>query len=153
MENAPKKCRMLRHTDKLLAQALRYGLAAALGFLADYGLLALLTEALGWHYLLAVPLAFIAGIAVNYLVGVAFVFRRGRLSRAAELTGFLFISLAALGLTELTMYLFTGLLGLHPLVSRLLSGALTYLFNFLSRRFLLYGKPAETEGAAKDGGA
>ncbi len=129
-----------RYPDSLLGQALRYGLAAGLGFLADYGLLALLTGVFHLHYLLAVPIAFIVGVAVNYIVGVALVFRRGRMQRAAELTTFLLISLAALGLTELTMYLFTDIFRLHPLVSRIISGVVTYLFNFLMRRYVLYGK-------------
>ena len=141
MEKKIRSCKLPRYSDGLLRQALRYGVAAALGFAADYGTLILLKEGLGLHYLLAAAIAFAIGIAVNYLVGVLFVFRRGELPRALELTGFLLISLAALGLTELLLYALTELFGLHYLLSRLLAGAATYLFNFLMRRYALYRTP------------
>ena len=90
------------------------------------------------HYLIAVPIAFLAGIAVNYLIGVWFVFRRGNLSRGKELLLFLTISLLALAVTEGSMYLFTDLFQIDYRISRLISGVITYLFNFFSRRFLIY---------------
>ena len=119
-------------------QAIKYGVAAFSGFAADYGVLLVLKEWVGLHYLAAVPLAFLAGIAVNYLIGIWFVFQRGRLSLGKELFLFLTISLLALAITEGSMFLFTDLLKVDYRVSRLISGVVTYLFNFFSRRFLIY---------------
>ena len=130
--------RGLRDDTRLPLQALRYGAAAFGGFAADYGALLLLKEAVGLHYLVAVPIAFLVGIAVNYLIGIWFVFRRGGLSLQKELAAFLLISLIALAVTEGSMYLFTGLLRIDYRISRIASGVLTYLFNFFSRRFILY---------------
>lgn len=128
----------LRDDARLPVQALRYALAAFGGFAADYAALLALKEMAGLHYLLAVPLAFLLGIAVNYLIGVWFVFRRGVLPLKKELALFLMISLLALLVTEASMYLFTDLLRVDYRFSRVLSGVLTYLFNFFSRRMLLY---------------
>lgn len=128
----------LRDDARLPVQALRYALAAFGGFAADYAALLALKEMAGLHYLLAVPLAFLLGIAVNYLIGVWFVFRRGVLPLKKELALFLLISLLALLVTEASMYLFTDLLRVDYRFSRVLSGVLTYLFNFFSRRMLLY---------------
>ena len=138
MEQGKKTYRPKRHADGLLRQAARYALVAAAGFAADYGMLILLKEVFGLHYLLAAAIAFIIGVAVNYVAGALFVFRKSALPRAVELTGFLFVSLAALGLTELMMYVLTDLFKLHYMVSRVLSGAATYLFNFFMRRCVLY---------------
>ena len=101
-------------------------------------MLLLLKEWVGLHYLIAVPIAFLAGIAVNYLIGVWFVFRRGNLSIGKELLLFITISLLALAVTEGSMYLLTDLLRIDYRISRLISGVVTYLFNFFSRRFLIY---------------
>ena len=136
--------RNLKHSDRLRddarlpLQAIRYGLAAFGGFAADYGVLLALKEWAGLHYLIAVPVAFVVGLAVNYLVGVWLVFRRGRWTLGRELVLFAAISLFALAVTEGSMYLFTDLLRLDYRVSRILSGVLTYLFNFFTRRLLLY---------------
>lgn len=124
--------------ERIPIQAIKYGLAAFGGFLADYGALIMLKEWLGLHYLVAVPIAFLVGIAVNYLIGIWVVFRRGNLSLGKELLLFLLISLLALAITEGSMYLFTDLLRIDYRISRLISGGATYLFNFFSRRAVLY---------------
>jgi len=128
----------IREDTRLFTQALRYGLAAFLGFAADYAALLLLKEVCNLHYLAAVPIAFVVGIAANYLVGVLFVFRRGSWSMQMELALFLAISLMALAVTEGSMYALTDLLRLDYRISRVLSGVVTYVFNFLSRRWILY---------------
>ena len=124
--------------EALPLQAIKYGAAAFGGFVADYAVLLLLKEWVGLHYLIAVPIAFLAGIAVNYLIGVWFVFRRGNLSIGKELLLFITISLLALAVTEGSMYLLTDLLRIDYRISRLISGVVTYLFNFFSRRVLIY---------------
>ena len=124
--------------DRIPVQAIKYGLAAFGGFLADYAALLALKEWGGLHYLIAVPIAFLIGIAVNYLIGIWIVFRRGNLSLAKELALFLTISLLALAITEGSMYLLTDLFRIDYRISRLISGVVTYLFNFFSRRFLIY---------------
>jgi len=124
--------------DRIPVQAIKYGLAAFGGFLADYAALLALKEWFGLHYLVAVPIAFVVGIAVNYLIGIWVVFRRGNLSLVKELALFLTISLAALAITEGSMYLLTDLAKIDYRISRLISGVVTYLFNFFSRRFVIY---------------
>jgi len=129
----------------ILTQGLRYGVAAFGGFAADYCTLLMLKEWFGLHYLIAVPIAFVVGLAVNYLIGIWFVFRRGSLQIHHELALFLLISLLALAVTEGSMYLFTGILGIDYRYSRIISGVLTYLFNFFTRRSILYKQPRISE--------
>ena len=131
--------------ERIPVQAIKYGLAAFGGFAADYAALLALKEWAGLHYLVAVPIAFLVGIAINYLIGIWFVFRRGRLSLGKELLLFVAISLLALAITEGSMYLLTDLLRVDYRVSRLISGVVTYLFNFFSRRLLLYRASRVTE--------
>ena len=125
----------------MLLQAFRYGIAAFGGFAADYGALLLLKEWAGLHYLVAVPIAFVIGLAVNYLIGRWIVFQRTEKKLGQELILFVFISLVALAVTEGCMFLFTGLFGVDYRISRLISGVVTYLFNFIMRRWVLYATP------------
>ena len=124
--------------ERISIQALKYGLAAFGGFLADYTALLALKEWFGMHYLIAVPIAFVIGIAVNYLIGIWLVFRRGNLPLIRELLLFVTISLTALAITEGSMYLLTDISRIDYRISRLISGVVTYLFNFFSRRFVIY---------------
>ena len=133
----------VRDDARLPVQALRYAIAAFGGFAADYCTLLALKEWLGIHYLVAVPIAFVVGLAVNYLIGIWLVFQRGRLSLQKELILFAVISLLALAVTEGTMYALTDLLRVDYRISRIVSGAITYLFNFLMRRTVLYRTPTD----------
>ena len=140
MRNANSKI-LLQDDKRLFLQALRYGVAAFGGFAADYGALLLLKEWAELHYLIAVPIAFVVGLAVNYLIGRWIVFQRSRKKLVQELILFVFISLVALAITEGCMFLFTDLIRVDYRFSRLISGVVTYLFNFLMRRWVLYATP------------
>ena len=133
----------VRDDARLPVQALRYAIAAFGGFAADYCSLLALKEWLGIHYLVAVPIAFVIGLAVNYLIGIWIVFQRGKFSLKKELILFAVISLLALAVTEGTMYALTDLLRVDYRISRIVSGAITYLFNFLMRRTVLYRTPTD----------
>ena len=128
----------IRDDKRLIWQALRYGLAAFGGFAADYATLLALKEWAQLHYLLAVPIAFVVGLAVNYLIGRWVVFQRAEMKLQRELLLFATISLLALAVTEGSMYCFTDWVGVDYRISRVLSGVITYLFNFFSRRWILY---------------
>ena len=135
-------------SERIPIQAIKYGVAAFGGFVADYVVLLALKEWAGLHYLAAVPLAFLAGIAVNYLIGIWFVFQRGRLSLGKELLLFVAISLFALAITEVSMFLLTDLMHVDYRISRLLSGVVTYLFNFFSRRLFIYRASKKEQAAS-----
>ena len=134
----------IRDDGRLVSQALRYALAAFGGFAADYATLLTLKEWAQLHYLLAVPIAFIVGLAVNYLIGRWVVFQHAEMKLHRELLLFAAISLLALAVTEGSMYCFTDWLGVDYRISRVLSGVITYLFNFFTRRLLIYSQTRRT---------
>ena len=143
MKHLEQARNQVRDDARLPVQALRYAIAAFGGFAADYCTLLALKEWLGIHYLVAVPIAFVVGLAVNYLIGIWIVFQRGKFSLKKELILFAVISLLALAVTEGTMYALTDLLRVDYRLSRIVTGAITYLFNFLMRRTVLYRTPTD----------
>jgi len=126
-------------TENPVTQFFRYIFVGGLSFVGDASLLWLLERA-GLHYLTAAAFAFAAGIACNYLLSKRLVFRaeQARGGQAAEIIGYALIGLTGLALTEVLMYLFTGLLSLHFMVSKTVSAAIVLLWNFLARKYLLY---------------
>lgn len=127
---------------RLLAEMIRYGMVSGLAFGVDYGSLALFKEVGGLHYLWAATFAFMLGIATNYLCSRLYVFNSTPHTRRTELTLFLAVGMTGLLLNNLIMWTFTSGVGLHYLISKLISTGMVFFWNFLLRRFLIYtGRP------------
>jgi putative flippase GtrA len=121
-----------------------YGLASAAALALDWGLLYFLMSRFGMCYLVAAAIGFCAGMAVSYGLSIFVVFR-GRRSTPppTEAMGFVAIGLAGLLVNELLLALFVTAFGLSPLVAKAPTAGLVFLFNFLSRRSLLFAaRPA-----------
>ena len=133
-----------RPTENIVIQFVRNPLAGLTAFAVDYLLLYILTEA-GLHYLIAAAVAFIAGTTANYYLCRALVFNAymPRFKNMPEYLFFIIIGVIGLGLTELFMYLITDLIGLHYLVSKIISGTLVSLWNFFARRLFIFNQYGE----------
>lgn len=126
-------------TDNVWIQLFRYFFVGGTAFVVDFGLLWMLTDWGGLHYLLSAALSFTAGLTVNYVLSVLWVFRDHTLhSRAAEFAAFVVIGLAGLGMNEAIIWCATGLLGLHYLASKIISTAVVFFWNFVARKYLLF---------------
>lgn len=128
-----------------LTQLIRYGFVGGLAFIVDYGSLWFLTEVCGLHYLLSAAIAFILGLVCNYLLSTAWVFSgRSLENRWAEFAVFALIGIVGLGLNELIMWAGTDLLHLHYMLSKIISTAIVFFWNFFARKFILFNKqPAQ----------
>ena len=80
-------------SDNLLIQFVRYFFVGGFAFIIDFGLLYILTEYAGLHYLLSATLSFIAGLVVNYIISCIWVFNNSKFrNRIVE-----FLFFAAIG--------------------------------------------------------
>lgn len=126
-------------SESLLAQILRYTLVGGVAYAVDVGTLVGLTELAGLHYLASAAVGFGLGLVTNYVLSVAWVFPERVVSnRLAEFAVFAGLGVVGLGMNELTLYLLTGLAGVHYLASKVVATALTYAWNFVSRKLLLF---------------
>ena len=128
-------------TDNTFFQLIRYTFVGGLAFLVDFGTLYLLTDFFHLHYLISAGIAFILGLITNYLFSIRWVFTtRNIRSKKIEFLIFAIIGLAGLGLNELFLWIFTDLLGIYYLLSKILTTILVYLWNFFARKFILFKK-------------
>lgn len=128
-------------TDNLWIQLFRYFFVGGIAFVVDFSLLWVLTYYAGLHYLLSASVSFTVGLAVNYVISILWVFNRHTVSnRWAEFAIFAVIGVAGLGLNALIMWAFTDILGCHYLLSKLVSTAAVFAWNFGVRRFVLFNK-------------
>ena len=125
--------------DSLIGQLLRYAVVGGISFVVDYGSLWLLTEKAGLPYLWSAAIAFVLGLICNYLLSTAWVFGESRIKNAwGEFLAFAVIGVVGLGLNELIMYGCTDGLGFHYMLSKIVSTAIVFFWNFLARRFLVF---------------
>ena len=126
-------------TDKLLVQFVRYFFVGGFAFVVDFGLLYILTEYAGLHYLLSATLSFIAGLLVNYIISCIWVFGNSKFkSRIVEFLFFAAIGVVGLGLNDFFIWLFTDCIGTHYMFSKIVAAALVYLWNFFARFYLVF---------------
>jgi putative flippase GtrA len=123
----------------IFRQFSQYVLVGGIAFVADFCVLFLLTDKLGWHYLSSATAAFLVGLAVNYVLCITWVFDvRAFADRRHEFIIFGVIGIAGLILNNLLMYALTDLAGLHYLLSKIGSAGLILIFNFGLRRAILF---------------
>jgi putative flippase GtrA len=122
-----------------LGEGVRYLGAAALALGVDLATYSGLIYIAGVHYLLAAPVGFALGLALIYLLSVRWVFAERRLANPrVEFTVFALIGLAGMGINELVIYAGVDRFAFGPVPAKLLSVALVFCFNFVSRKLLLF---------------
>ena len=132
--------RLLKNqTNNTLIQLFRYTFVGGFAFIVDFSLLVILTEFCGIHYLISTAIALTIGLSINYCLSVIWVFDKRKLAnRSIEFTLFAIIGIIGLGLNELFIWLFTEFAGFHYLISKIISTAIIYLWNFFARKFILF---------------
>ena len=134
---------------KLIEQFLKFGVVGAIAFCIDYGVLMLLSQALGWDPVLSAAVSFCVSVIFNYLASMKYVFqRRDDMSRRREFVVFIALSVVGLGINELVMLAGTAALGISALAvtfTKLVATAVVMVWNFLSRKKWLEAKPEQSD--------
>lgn len=126
---------------KLMEQIVRFGMVGVLAFLIDYGVLLLLTEVAGIHYLISSAVAFLVSVIFNYILSVAFVFETDKnRSKGIEFGLFALMSAGGLGINQLMMWLLSDLMFIPYQLSKILTTAVVMVYNFITRKRFLERK-------------
>lgn len=127
-----------RNNDTLL-QLFRYSFVGGLAFLVDFGLLVILTELAGIHYLLSATMSFLASLIVNYWLSKVWIFTHSTVkSKTVEFLIFTVIGINGLLINDLLLWLFTNRIGLWYLLSKAIVAVITYFWNFFARKIILF---------------
>ena len=132
---------LIRPTDRIAPQYVRYILVGGSAFVIDFALLYSLVEFLHLQYLLAATISFLVGSAYNYVLSVRFIFpTRVFENRQLEFMIFVGIGVSGLVLNAGVIYVCTAFVGLHYLLSKAIAGVGVFSWNFIARRFMLFSK-------------
>ena len=130
----------------------RYFAASLLALAADLGVLSLclrwLHFSLGW----SASIGFVIGALVAYLLSIRWVFRERAFAYApaVEFLAFVGIGIAGLGITQVLLWLGVVKLHLLPELVKLAAAVVTFVFNYLVRKTLLFAASARALQTSKD---
>lgn len=128
-------------SNNTLLQLFRYTFVGGFAFVVDFGLLYVLTEFGGLHYLLSATISFVAGLVVNYVLSKLWVFTQSTYSnKRMEFLLFAVIGVIGLGINNVSIWLLSDVLGLWYIFSKAITTIATYLWNFFARKYLLFNK-------------
>ena len=137
-----KKLRNRFPRKSLAGQFLRYMVTGGFAFVADFGLFALCLYAFGWHYLLANLVGLVAGLVLNYLMSILWVFtackRILKTKKGIEFVLFALVGVAGVGINQVLMFLMVDGLGINEMVSKMIAAVLVLMWNFGARKLMLF---------------
>jgi putative flippase GtrA len=119
--------------------ALRYLVVGGVAFLFDFGLLALLSQVIGWPLWLATSVAFLASFALTYTLQrvVTFGSRAPHGSSLAKYAALVaFNTVASVIIVELASYSMLGWAG-----GKVLATVATTIWNYFIYRYWVYAHP------------
>ena len=126
-------------TSNWLTQFFRYIIVGGVAFVIDYVLLFSLTEFLHFHYLISASISFIAGLVVNYVISTHWIFKNSKLeNKYIEFFIYSIIGIIGLLLNNVVLYFLTDQMGLHYMLSKLLTAVIVLIWNFLGRKLILF---------------
>ena len=122
-----------------VTQAAKYLVVGGICTIVDIGLLYILTEYVGIYYVLAAALSFTMGVTLNYFMCTGWIFEESKIkNKGIEILFYLIISIIGLLINVFVIWLLTNFVALHFMLSKFLATALTLIWNFCSRKYLLH---------------
>lgn len=125
-------------TNNTYIQLFRSLLVSFVALAVDFGMLYVLTDIARVYFLISAGIAFLLGLSVNYFLSIGWVFKSSSNKRWIEFLLFSLIGLVGLACNELFIWIFTDKVHLHYLISKIVSTAIVYFWNFFARKFILF---------------
>lgn len=128
-------------TDNIMIQFFRYVFVGGTAFVVDFFFLYFFSDICGIYYLISAVFSFIISVLVNYVMSTRWVFNQDNIeNKVVEFNLFMLISTIGLVFTEILLYFFTDICGIHYLISKIISAVIVLFWNFLARRVMFYGR-------------
>lgn len=123
----------------LKIQVFRYFISGGTAFVLDFSTLWFLTEIVNFHYLVSSILANGVGLITTYIFSIFWIFDN-RVIKNRGLEFFIFIMIGVIGaiLTIVSMWIITELIGVHYLVSKIITALLVSLGTFVLKKKVLF---------------
>lgn len=125
-----------------MGQFVRYLVTGGFAFVVDFLLYAFCLYELSWHYLVANLVGLVAGLVINYVMSVAWVFSECKRvledRKTVEFGVFAIVGIIGVGINELLMLLMVGMLDANEMKSKIVAAILVLVWNFGARKMVLF---------------
>ena len=126
-----------KETNNTLIQFFRYLFVGGFAAIVNIGMLFVFTHFFKFYYLISNIISFVLGLIVNYVLSKKFVFQEETsISKTKEFLIYAIIGVIGLGLDTLFVWVFTDVTKIYYMVSKLLSTAVVFIWNFGARKVL-----------------
>lgn len=130
----------MSNTKKLFSQIIKFGFVGGTAFVIDAGLLFLLTEFCGIHYLISGMISFTASVIYNYILSVKWVFDAKKdANKTQEFIVFIVLSVIDWD-KQLFMWLFVDMMHIYYMLSKIIATVIVMVYNFITRKIFLEKK-------------
>ncbi|MBS1198668.1 MAG: GtrA family protein [Proteobacteria bacterium] len=119
---------------ELLRQFIRFAGVGCMSAIGHYGLLILLVQVVHTDAVLASAAGALLGAVINYLLNYHFTFQSSK-KHHESIAKFVVVAAVGLGLNTLFMWIMVSLLGLHYLLSQVVTTGLVLIWSFVGNRF------------------
>lgn len=132
---------------ELCCEIFRYLFVCSLAFVIDSAVLYVFRECIFRNQrpiflFIATALGFVAGLVVNYVLSIVYVFQgqanRERGKKVSAFVIFTLVGLIGLGLTEVGMYIGVYELGWNLLLTKVLVAGAVLVWNYCGRKVLIF---------------
>ncbi len=126
------------NSNNNIKQVIKYILSGSIAFLIDFSILYFCTEILKIHYIVSSIIGFSVGLFVIYLFSINWIFNYRKTNAINEILIFIFTGLIGIFLNTLFMWILTESFQLYFLFSKIITTAIVFAWNFISRKLLLF---------------
>jgi putative flippase GtrA len=121
-------------------QLFKFGLVGGSGYVINLVVFALLDQLLGIHHLVSALLSFCVAVTNNFVLNRYWTFQAARGHAGFQAARFFAVSVMALGVNLVALYLLVDVAGAPELPSQAVSVALAMPFNFVGNKLWTFGK-------------
>ncbi len=125
--------------QRIAKEFFQYVVVGGLAFLIDWSILNQ-GVALGIHYLVATAIGFVAGLLINFMLCILWIWKGSQAKTVKDFSIFTAIGVAGLAWTELGMWVGVGLLGFKPSPSKVVVAGFVLIWNFALRKILVFSR-------------
>jgi dolichol-phosphate mannosyltransferase len=131
----------LKYKNKILKEFIQFGIVGGVGTLINLTILYLLTEKAGVYYLISAIFSFIIAMSINFILNKTWTFREEiKLKLREKYIQFSIVSVLALSVNLIFLYLFTELFKIYYIISQILAIGVALIINFLGNKRWTFSK-------------
>lgn len=131
----------LPYKKKVMNEFFKFAIVGGIGTLINLAILYLLTEEAGFHYLLSAVISFLFAMTSNFILNKIWTFKENmHFDIRKKYIQFSFVSVFALLVNLIFLYIFTDIFGIYYIISQILAIGTALIINFLGNKIWTFSR-------------